>query len=219
MPIMEPVNTELQLRAAVCEVGRRLWQKGLIGAAEGNISVRLSPKLLLCTPKGVSKGHLRPDDLVTVDTSGRPTRGGEPSSEIKLHTHVYHRREDCQAIIHAHPPIATGLTLAGEDIRDDVLPEAGLVLGSVPTVPFAMTGTDEVPEAIEPYIEDHKAFLLSHHGAVVLGKDVYDAYNRMETLERVAHMIVTAQLLGGAKPMPSEAFDLLLENALNGRLD
>jgi len=210
--------TEIQLRAALCEVGRRLWQRGLVGASEGNVSARLSARQILCTPSGVSKGHLKPDDIVVVDTGGNVVRGGEPSVETALHLHIYRRRPDCQALVHAHPPIATGTALAGEDIPDNVLPEAAIVLGSVAFVPFALPGTPEVPAAIDPLLDDHKTFLLSHHGALTLGRDPFDAYARMETLERVAHMLLIARLLGGARPMPGEAFDHLLKTALNGEL-
>lgn len=211
--------TELQLRAGVCEVGRRLWIKGLVGGAEGNISVRLSPRQLLCTPSGVCKGFLRPDDLVVVDLKGNPVREGRASSEIGLHCAIYAGREDCQAVVHAHPPVATAFALAGEEIPDNVMPESAVVLGSVATVPFAMPGTPAVAEAIEPLLEDHKTFLLASHGAVVMGRDVYDAFNRMETLERVASAVLTARSLGGAKELPDEAFDHLQSVALNGRLD
>jgi L-fuculose-phosphate aldolase len=218
--IIQGVNPELVLRAGLCEVGRRLWQRGLIGAAEGNLSCRLSPRQLLSTPSGASKGHLRPADLVVVDLQGRPVGDGPaPSSEIKLHLRCYQKRPDCQAVVHAHPPVATAFTLAGEDIPDNVLPESGMVLGSVVTVPFGYPGTDEVPDQLEPFLEDHKTFLLSHHGAVTLGKDIYDAYNRMETLERVATALMYARLMGGVRPMPEPAFDRLLAESLSGRLD
>lgn len=213
--------SELQLRATVCEVGRRLWQRGLIGASEGNLSVRLNTKHLLCTPSGASKGHLKPDDLVVIDLKGNPVRehGARPSSEIKLHLRCYQVRKDCAAVIHAHPQTATGFALAGEEIPDDLMPEAAVVLGSVATVPFAMPGTDEVPDLLEPLLPDHKTFLLSNHGAAVLGKDLWDAYNRMETLERVARIVLTARLIAAPRPMPPKAFDHFLAHALNGNLD
>lgn len=210
--------TEAGLRASMCEIGRRLWQRGLVGAAEGNLTVRLNSKHLLCTPAGASKGHMRPDDLVVIDLRGKHVRGGEPSSEIKLHLAIYRARADCQAVVHAHPPVATGFSLAGETIPDNLLPEAAYVLGSVATVPFAMPGSDEVPDSIGPLLADHKTFLLSHHGAVVMGRDLVDAYNRMETLERIARIILTARVLGGAHPMPDRAFDHMLTYALNGDL-
>jgi L-fuculose-phosphate aldolase len=209
---------ELRLRAEMCDLGRRLWQRGLVGATEGNLSVRLSPRRILCTPSGLSKGHLRPCDLVVIDPQGNPIGEGRPSSEIKLHLRMYARRPDCQAVVHAHPPIATGFALAGEPIPDNLMPEAAYVLGSVATVPFGMPGTDEVPDAIDPLLDDHKTFLMSHHGAVVMGKDLMDACNRMEVLERVAHVVLTARLLGEPRPMPDRAFDHMLATTLHGRL-
>jgi len=209
---------ELRLRAELCDMGRRLWQRGLVGATEGNLSVRLSPRRILCTPSGASKGHLRPADLVVIDSQGNPIGSGMPSSEIKLHLRIFARRPDCQAVVHAHPPIATGFALAGETIPDNLMPEAAYVLGSVATIPFCMPGTDEVPDAIEPLLEDHKTFLMSHHGAVVMGRDLTDATHRMEVLERVAQVILTARVLGGPQPMPNRAFDHMLKHALHGRL-
>ncbi|QYK53863.1 MAG: class II aldolase/adducin family protein [Fimbriimonadaceae bacterium] len=211
---------ELQLRGAICEVGRRLWQCGLIGGAEGNISCRLSPRQLLITPSGVSKGHLKPNDILIIDLKGQLVKGeGKVSSEVKLHTVIYANRSDCQAVVHAHPPVATGFALAGEEIPDNLLPESAYVLGSVATVPFSMPGTQEVPDRIEPLLEGYKTFLLASHGAAVMGKDLHDACYRMETLERVATVILHAKALGGAKPLPEKAFDYLLENALNGSLN
>jgi L-fuculose-phosphate aldolase len=202
----------------MCEVGRRLWQRDLVGANEGNISVRLSSRQILCTPTGVSKGHMRPDDLVVIDNHGEPVRGGLPSSEIKLHLRILALRKDCQAVIHAHPPVATAFALAGEPIPDDLMPEAAYVLGSVATVPFGMPGTEELPNMIEPLLEDHKTFLLANHGAVVMGKDLTDALFRMETLERVARVLMLARAIGEPQQMPDKAFQHMLNVALHGRL-
>lgn len=202
----------------MCDLGRRLWQRDLVGGLEGNLSVRLSPQRILCTPTGLSKGHMKPSDLVIIDPKGNPIGEGKPSSEIKLHLRMYAKRPDCQAVIHAHPPTATAFALAGEDIPDDLLPEAAFVLGSVATAPFGTPGTDEVPDRIEPLLQDHKTFLMESHGAVVMGKDLPDAYQRMETLERVARIIFMARALGKPKPMPAAMFDRMLQTALHGRL-
>ncbi len=202
----------------MCEVGRRLWQKNLVAATEGNLSVRLSAQRLLCTPSGVSKGHLRPDQLVVIDLHGRPQGAGQPSSEILLHLAVYRHRADCQAVVHAHPPVSTGFALAAETIPDSLTPEATAVLGSVATVPFAMPGTTQVAEAIEPLLADHKAFLLSHHGTVTLGLDLLDALYRTETLERTAHIYLVSRMLGGPAPMPDTAIQQLSVQYLNGKL-
>jgi L-fuculose-phosphate aldolase len=210
--------TELELRSELCEAGRRLWQKDLIGGAEGNLSVRLSPQRILCTPSGVSKGHLKPNQIVVIDQKGNPVGEGKPSSEIKMHVRAYAERPDCVAIVHAHPPIATAFALAGEEIPDNLLPEAAIVLGSVPIIPFAMPGTYEVPDSLEPYLADHKTFLLSNHGALALGKSVFDALHRMETLERIAQVVFLARQIDRPRPMPDEAFSMLLKSALNGKL-
>ena len=209
----------MQQRAAMCEIGRRLWQRNLVGATEGNLSLRLNTRQILCTPAGTSLGHLKPDELVVIDNHGNPVGEGKPSTEIKLHLRMYAKRADCMAVVHAHPPTATGFALAGEEIPDNLLPESAYVLGSVAIVPFAMPGTEEVPDAIESLLEDHKTFLISHHGAAVMGKDIVDAYNRMETLERIAKVILVAKLLDGPRPMPDRAFDHMLKVALNGSLD
>jgi L-fuculose-phosphate aldolase len=209
---------EAGLRREMCRVGARLWKRGLIGAAEGNLSARLGPETLLCTPSGKSKGHLTPDDLVAIGLDGQAADGKSPSSEIKLHLGIYRERPDCQAVVHAHPSTATGFTVAEVPFPDDVLPEAAVVLGKVVSVPFAMPGTDEVPESLRPHLAEAKTFLLGHHGAVVLGKDLEDAYNRMETLERIARILLTAHLLGGAKRVEHEGFRALLDKHLHGRL-
>lgn len=210
---------DLAIRAAICDVGRRLWQRGLIGGNEGNISVLVSKGVVLCTPSGLSKGHMKPDDLVTIDLDGRPQGSGKPSSEIKIHLEAYKKRHDCRAVVHAHPPTALGFTVAGLEIPDNILPEAAVVLGRVPVVPFAMPGTQDLADAITPYLEDHKTLLLAHHGAMVLGKDVFDACYRMECLENVCKVLMTARLLGETRPMPISAFNLFLTTALNGKLD
>ncbi len=209
---------ELKLRAEMCDFGRRLWQRGLVGAAEGNLSVRLSPLRLLCTPTGISKGHMQPRDLVVIDLQGNPVGEGFPSSEIKAHLRCYRERPDCIAVIHAHPPTATAFSVAGEDIPDNILPEAAYVLGSVATAPFGFPGTEEVPDRLEPLLQDHKTLLMAHHGAIVMGNSIEDAYNRMETLERCAKLIFLARMLGEARPMPDYAYQKMIEIALNGAL-
>jgi L-fuculose-phosphate aldolase len=192
-------------RAAICDVGARLWQKGLVSGNEGNLSVRVGPDRFLATPAGLSKGHLLPHQLVAIDGDGNPLESGTPSTEIRIHLEAYRGREDCHAVVHAHPPTGIAFTLSGESVPDDVLPEAAYVLGSVPTVPFGMPGTSDLSEQLRPFLSNHKTFLLSHHGALALGKDIYDACYRMECLESVCRAIFMARLMGRVSPMPSEA--------------
>ena len=210
------MKDDLPVRAAICEVGARLWQKGLISGNEGNITARTGPDTVLATPSGLSKGHLLPDQMVEIDLEGNPTGGGAPSTEIKIHLQAYRQREDCTAVVHAHPPIAIAFTLCGEKVPDDVLPEAAYVLGHVPTVPFGMPGTRDLSDKLAPYLDGHKTFLLSHHGAVALGKDVFDACYRMECLESVCRVLFTAKLLGKVCPMPAEALEKFAAMAMDG---
>lgn len=196
--------SEARLREEICEAARRLWDRDLIGGLEGNLSARLAPDRLLCTPSGVSKGHLAPDDLLMIDRAGTVLEGtGAPSSEIRLHLRIYDVREDCQAVVHAHPIVATAFSIAGIPFRSDLIPEAAFVLGDVATAPFAVPGTEAVPDAIEDLLHGRKTFLLSHHGAVTLGRDPLDAWQRMETLERVARMLEAAMSLGAVKELPT----------------
>ena len=210
--------TELQLRSQICEVGKWMWDRGIIGAIEGNISCRLDHDSMLCTPSGNHKGTLKPEDIVKTDYSGGVIGVGKASSEIQLHLEIYDKRTDCKAIVHAHPPTATALAVIGETIPDNYLPEAAVVLGSVAFVPFAMPGTEEMRTVIAPFLEFHKTFLLEQHGAVVLGKDLVDAFTRMETLERICKVLHLARQIGLPKPLPPEAFEFLLKNSLNAKL-
>ena len=213
------MKKELQVRAAICEVGRRLWQRGLVSGTGGAISARLGKKKLIATPGGACVGHLKPDDLVTTGLDGKPDGSVNAGAEINVHLSIYRRREDCMAIVHAQPPTATGFAVGGEEIPDNVLPEAAEVLGSVPLLAYGGPGSEELEENLAPLLDEHKTFMLSHHGALALGNDVYDAGCRMESLENVTRILMTAKLAGETRAMPSDAFDQLLKTSLNGRLD
>lgn len=207
---------EGRVRRELCEVGSRLWQKGLISGNEGNISARLDDDTVLATPSGISKGHLNPEDLVLIDLQGSPKGQGAPSTEIKIHLESYKQRADCMAVVHAHPPTAIAFTLVGETIPDDVLPEAAYVLGHVPTVEFGMPGTSELSDKLRPYLPLHKTFLLTHHGALALGKNIFDACYRMECLESVCRVLFTAKQMGRVKPMPADAYERFAPMATDG---
>lgn len=213
------MELEAKLRQTICDVGRRLWDRGLLGACEGNISARLDSERLLCTPSGACKGTLAPADLLVIDHQGRALDGGSPSSEIGIHVRAFARRADCNAVVHAHPLVAVAMTVAGQRIPDNVLPESGVVLGPVAHLEFAYPGTPAVADGLDPFILDHKTFLLSHHGAMTLGHNLWDACDRMETLERVAKMIYFARSLGEVRPMPDHAFEKLSSTALSGSLN
>lgn len=206
--------SEAALRDEICQVGRRLYQRGLIAAGDGNISARLPDNTVLITPAGLCKGELCPDDMVVVDLDGRLLRaapGRRQSSEQLLHLHAYNCRPDVAAIVHAHPPTAVALTLAGVSMAEPLLPEALLALGPVPTTPYARTGTAELAHAIDAVVADHDALLLSHHGGLTLARTPTAAYFLMEQVEHCAKIIHAAVLLGPPIRLPAERIDELLE--------
>jgi L-fuculose-phosphate aldolase len=200
------MTKEQILRKQMVDVGRRMYRKGLVVATEGNISVRLAPQRILMTPTGAWKGFLNPADLVVVDLNGRVARPGQrPSMEYPMHRGIYRARADVRAVVHAHPPVATGLAVAGVPLDEPILAEAVLVLGPVPVVPYATPATDALPDSIAPYLAKHDAMLLGNHGAVTMGKDLNEAYARMEILEHLALIQLTARLVGKAVPIsPAE---------------
>jgi L-fuculose-phosphate aldolase len=194
-------SQERNLRSEVAAVCRKLERKGLIAASDGNVSCRAGENHILITPAGVSKGEVEPGDLVKTDLEGRVVEGtGNPSSEIRMHLYVYQKRPDVSAIVHAHPAMATAFTLSGFPFDARVLPEVWLTIGEVPTAPFAVPSTEEVPQSIAPYVENHRAILLERHGALTLGGSVTQAYMMMEKLEHAARILFFASILEGRKP-------------------
>lgn len=196
---------------AICEAGRRLAERGLIAGAEGNIAARCGPDHLLVTPAGRGKGELDPADLIEVTLEGTVVRGsGRPSSELGMHLAILTLRQDVMAVVHAHPPVATGFALAGKMLGDGALAELVTLFGTVPVVPYGTPGTPELGERVKPYARGHDALLLANHGAVTVGSTVEEAYHRMESLEQGARILLVARLLGGARPLSPEEIDRLV---------
>jgi len=191
-----------RVRADIAEVGRRLYARGLIGGNEGNVSVR-DGDLLHITPAGVCKGFLTPDQVVTTDMEGRPRGGGRASTEVLMHTAVYRRRPDVRAVVHAHPPTATGFAVAGIPLDRAITAEAVVTLGAVPVIPYGMPSTAALAENVERVICDAQAVLLAHHGALAVGETVWRAWERMETLEQVARVALVARSLGREQELPA----------------
>jgi L-fuculose-phosphate aldolase len=187
-----------------------LREAGLIAGQDGNVSVRLAPDRILVTPRGLLKAELQPDDLVEVGLDGS-ARGGsrQPTTELDLHLRVYRRRADCGAVVHAHPPAATGFAVAGEEIPGDVLPEITLLMGRVPLVPYATTGTPALGDVAEPFFAEHEAVLLANHGALAWGADLRTARIRMESLEHAARILLAARCLGRVTRLTREQTDIL----------
>lgn len=160
------------------------------------MSVRLGDRVLV-TPAGMAKCDCTEDDLVIVDLDGARVAGSrDPSSELGIHLRIYRRRPDVSAVVHAHPPVATGFALAGETLPPDALPEVVLGIGAVPLVHYETPGTPALADALEPHLTGHDAFLLANHGAVTTGPSLSVAYERMESLEHTARIVLVARLLG-----------------------
>ncbi len=185
----------------ILDIGRRMWQSGMVASNDGNISYRLGPDRYIITAAGISKGFMNSDQhLIIIDDQGKVIQGStSPSSEYRLHLHIYHQRPDINAICHAHPPYATAFALTEIQLPDHILPEVILTIGAVPLIPYGTTGTEEIYRHLGEYLPDHQAFLLARHGAVTLGNNLMEAYYRLETLEHYAHILLIARQLG---PIP-----------------
>jgi L-fuculose-phosphate aldolase len=195
------MKTQEQLKQDIVCICRMLHRKNYLAATDGNVSVRLGDQLLI-TPSGVNKGIMEADQVLTVDLMGSVIAGtGQPSSEIQMHLLAYRLRADVNAVVHAHLPYATACTLAGIDLLEPILPEVVITLGGIPTAPYATPGTAEVPEAIRAYVQEYDAILLARHGAMTVGRDVVDAYNKMEKLEHTARVVLAARLQGPLPPL------------------
>jgi L-fuculose-phosphate aldolase len=191
---------------------RQLAAGGLIAGQDGNISVRLSRERVLVTPSGLIKALLTGADMVEVDLTGRKRGGGRrrnPTSELDLHLRILTHRPDVQAVVHAHPPAATGFAVAGEEIPANLLPELIFLVGHVPIVPYGTPGTPELGDRVVPYLEGHDALLLANHGAVTMGRTLDQAWIRMESLEHAARIIVAARGVGRPRPLDPTSIERL----------
>jgi L-fuculose-phosphate aldolase len=206
------MSIDSTLRADIVEVGRRMYARGYTASNDGNISVRLGPDRLLMTPRSVCKGFMTPDIMCITDLDGRKLHGDrDPSSEMLMHLEVYRQRPDVQAVVHAHPPVATGFAVAGIPLDRAVLAEVLTTLGSIPIAEYATPSTQELPEAVRRYIKAHDGMLLANHGALTVGADLYAAYYKMETIEHFAKISLVARLLGREHLISREEVNRLQE--------
>src|SRR4051812_47314746 len=202
--------SEQSLREGIVEVGRRLYARGYTASNDGNISVRLDANRLLMTPKNVCKGFMSPDMMCITDLDGRKLAGDrDPSSEMQMHLEVYRQRPDAKAVVHAHPPTATGFAVAGIPLDRAVLAEVVTTLGSVPIAEYATPSTGELPDAVRKYVKAHDGMLLANHGALTVGGDLFAAYFKMETIEHFAKISLVARLLGRENLIAREEVDRL----------
>lgn len=200
-----------KLRKQMVDICRRMWTLGWVAANDGNLSVKINDDLFLCTPTGVSKSYITPDMLILINHKGEIIEGkGKPSSEIKMHLRCYAERDDVGAVMHAHPPVATGFACAHVPLDSYSMIETVIAIGSVPIAPYGTPSTNEVPDGIAPLLPEHDVILLENHGALTVGSDLTTAYYRMETLELYAKIMLTANQLGGAKEISRENIDRLI---------
>ena len=196
---------EERIRADIVEVGRRLHERGYVASNDGNISVRLDADRVLTTPTGVSKGFMTPDMMVTTDMQGVQLTGDrKASSELLMHLAVYEHRPEIKAVVHAHPPAATGFAVAGIPLDRAVLAEVIVTLGSVPIAEYGTTSTSELADAVRKYLSAHDGLLLANHGALTMAPELFTAYYRMETIEHFARISIVARLLGRERVLSRE---------------
>jgi L-fuculose-phosphate aldolase len=212
-------KTEQQLREDIVQVGRLMFEKGWIAANDGNVSIRLDEKRLLATPTGVSKGMMRVEDLIICNIHGDKLCGQrECTTEMGMHVAIYEKRPDIRAVVHAHPPVATGFAAAGRALNVALLPEVVICLGSVPLADYGLPGTPALIEGMLPYIPKYDAILMANHGAVAYAEDVLQAYWRMETVEHFARITLVAELLGGPKALPRVEVQKLFDSRARYRV-
>src|SRR5215208_6623814 len=189
-----------QIRAEIVEAGRRMYERGFVASNDGNISARLDERRLMTTPKSVSKGFMTPDMMVVVDYDGNKVSGDrDASSELPMHLEVYRNRPDVRAVVHAHPPLATGFAVAGIPLDRAVLAEVITTLGSIPIADYGTPSTQELHDAVRQYIKAHYGLLLANHGALTVAHELFAAYYKMETIEHFAKISLVARLLGGER--------------------
>ena len=204
----------IEIKEQICDVCHKMWQLGWVAANDGNVTAMLDDGTLLATPTGMSKSFITPDKLIRIDRAGNileAPNGLRPSSETKMHLRCYDKRSDVRSVIHAHPPGATGFAVAHKAMDMYNMIEDVAAIGSVPLTPYGTPSTYEVPDAIEPYLEEHDVMLLENHGALAVGSDVITAFYRRESLELWAKITINAVILGGSHDISRENIQKLID--------
>jgi L-fuculose-phosphate aldolase len=207
-----PRISEFKLKEQMCDVGRRIWLKGFCAGNEGNHSYRIGPDRFLCTPTGISKGNLKPDDLCVVDGEGKQISGKRKrTSEILMHLAIYKARPDVTCVIHSHPPHATAFAVAGVELPTCIHPEAEVFLGAVRTAKYVTPGDTRLGESILPYVKDANTILLENHGVVCFDTDLEQCYYKLEIVDAYARILILAKQVGSIRPLESAEMKELLD--------
>jgi L-fuculose-phosphate aldolase len=201
---------EQSARREIVRVGRLMYERSYVVSSDGNISVCLDDGRIVATPTMTCKGRMTEESLALTDGNGRPLTAQKPSSELAMHLLIYRERMDVKAVCHAHPPHGTAFAVAGLAIDQPILSEVILTLGCVPLASYGTPSTDELTEAMRPLIKHHNALLMANHGAVAYGSDLWQAFDRLETLEHTARIAILSRMLGGSRNLPADAIEKLI---------
>ena len=204
--------SESELRQQLCDIGRMMYERGFIGAADGNLAVRVDPQRLLVTRAGALKGFMQPDEMVLTDNDGMALDGGRPSTEIQMHVAILKERPDIHCVVHAHPPYTVSFSLAGIPLTRCIIPEIVVTIGNVPTVPYATPGTQELPESIRGPIKTSDVLLLERHGIVTVADELWNAFKLLDMVEHSAKIVHLALQLGGARVLDQQQVDKLMQS-------
>lgn len=201
---------ESSARKLIIEIGNLLYERSYVVSSDGNVSIRLDEDRVLATPTMTCKGRMTEDCLAITDMEGKPLNDRRASSELAMHLLIYKMRPDIKAVCHAHPPHGTAFAVAGLAIDQPILSEVILTLGCVPLTDYGTPSTSELTESMKPFVEHHNALLMANHGAVAYGEDLWQAFDRLETLEHTAKIAILAKALGGANDLPQDAIEKLI---------
>lgn len=208
------MQNEFEIKKEMCEIGKRVYNRGMVAANDGNFSVKLNDNEFLCTPTGVSKGFMTPEYICKVDANGnvlQANKGFKPSSEIKMHMRVYKERPDVNSVVHAHPLYATTFAIAGIPLTQPIMPEAVIALGCVPIAKYGTPSTMEIPDAVSEHLQYFDAVLLENHGALTYSDSLLNAYHKMESVEFYARLLYQSKVLGGPKELTQAQVERLYE--------
>lgn len=202
---------EQTARREIVRVGQLMYERSYVVSSDGNVSVRLDDGRIVATPTQTCKGRMTEDGLALTDLNGKPLSDRKASSELAMHLLIYRERPEVKAVCHAHPPHGSAFAVAGLAIDQPILSEVILTLGCVPLAQYGTPSTDELTTAMRPLVKHHNALLMANHGAVAYGADVWQAFDRLETLEHTAKIAILARALGGAQNLSPDAIEKLID--------
>jgi len=184
---------EIGARQDLIRICHLMYERSYVVSSDGNVSVQLDDGRVLATPTMTCKGRISEDLLAITDLEGRPLNDCRASSELAMHLLIYRERPDVKAVCHAHPPHGTAFAVAGLPIDQPILSEVILTLGCVPLAEYGTPSTEELSDAMRPLVKHHNALLMANHGAVAYGADLWQAWDRLETLEHTAKIAIVAR--------------------------